>query len=128
MKRAIIIVDHGSRQPEANRALEHVAELARAQTGGHVYPAHMELAEPSIGQAFDSAVTDGATLIVVVPYFISPGRHSREDIPRMCAAAAARHPGVQWHCSAPVGLDRMMADLVVRRIAECESNGYACEH
>jgi len=128
IKRAIIIVDHGSRQPDANEALEQVARLVGARTGGDVFPAHMELAEPSLGQAFDSAIAAGATFIVVVPYFISPGRHSREDIPRICAAAASRHPGVRWHCSAPVGLDRMMADLVVRRISECESNGYSCEH
>ncbi len=127
MRRAIIVVDHGSRQPEANRALEKVAQLVRARTAEPVYAAHMELAEPSIGQAFDSAVAEGADLVIVVPYFASAGRHSREDIPRLCAEAAARHPGVGWHCSAPVGLDSMMADLVVRCVKKCEDNGYSCE-
>jgi sirohydrochlorin ferrochelatase len=128
MKRAVIIVDHGSRQPDANRTLEDVARLVQAQTANRVYVAHMELAEPSLGQAFDAAVSDGAGFIIVVPYFLSPGRHSQEDIPRMCEEAAARHPNVRWHCAAPIGLDKMMADLVVRCISKCESSGYSCEH
>ncbi len=127
MRRALIIVDHGSRLPEANDVLEEMAELLRGMTRAAVYTAHMDLAEPTIGQAFDAALAEGADHVFVFPYFLSPGRHSRRDIPRMCADAAARHPGVQWHCSGPIGLDRMMGELIVRRMEQCEANAYLCE-
>ncbi len=128
MVRAIIIVDHGSRAARANEMLDALADVLRARTTDRVYAAHMELAEPTLGQAFDHAVADGADFIFVFPYFLSPGRHSREDIPRLCAEAAARHPRARWHCSGPVGLDHMMADLILHRVAHCEQSNYQCDN
>src|SRR5687768_7594592 len=113
MKRAIIIVDHGSIRSAANEMLEDLAAMLRAETSDRVYTAHMELAAPTLEQAFDAAAAGGADFIFVFPYFLAPGRHSREDIPRMCAEAAARHPNLQWHCSGPIGLDRIMVDLIL---------------
>ncbi len=125
--RALIIIDHGSRRDEANRMLESMAEILRSMTDDRVYAAHMELASPSMAEAFDQAVRDGAEEVFVFPYFLSPGRHSHEDIPRMCAEAAADHPDVHWHCSGPIGLDRMMAELVLQRVKKCEVNEYSCD-
>ena len=65
--------------------------------------------------------------IFIFPYFLSPGRHSREDIPRMCADAGQKHPKVHWHCSGPIGLDRMMAELILRRVQRCEENQFQCD-
>lgn len=126
MSRAIIIVDHGSTRPAANRMLEDVAALVRQRTADPVYAAHMELAAPTIDEAFDAAVTAGADFVFVFPYFLSPGRHSREDIPRMCVQAVARHPGLRWHCCGPIGLDPLMADLIVHRVGECEEHEMKC--
>lgn len=127
MTRAILIVDHGSTRPAANHMLDEVAALVRSRSSDAVYTAHMELAEPSIATAFESAVAAGADFIFVFPYFLSPGRHSREDIPRLCAQAAARHPGLQWHCCGPIGLDPLMADLIMHRLSQCAANGLNCE-
>jgi sirohydrochlorin ferrochelatase len=127
MSRAIIIVDHGSRRDAANRMLEDVANVLRGMTTDRIYAAHMELAEPSIAQAFDAAVAEGAEFVFIFPYFLSPGRHSREDIPRLCAEAGARHAGIRWHCSGPIGLDRMMAELILRRVEHCEGHGGTCD-
>ncbi len=127
MKQALIIVDHGSRLAEANRALERLAGHVHRLSGQPVYVAHMELAEPSIAQAFDAAVADGAEFIFVFPCFVAPGRHSRRDIPAQCAAAAARHPGPGWHCSGPIGADEMLARLIVERLNRCAARGYRCE-
>jgi sirohydrochlorin ferrochelatase len=126
MARAIIIVDHGSRREAANAMLEKVVGLLRGRTSDRVYAAHMELAPPTIRQAFDRAISDGATEVFVFPYFLSPGRHSREDIPCMFAEAAAGHPGIRWHCSGPIGLDPMLADLILARVGQCEANDYRC--
>jgi len=54
-----------------------------------VFPAHMEIAPPSIADAVASAVAVGATRVVIAPYFLSDGRHMSEDIPALAAAAAA---------------------------------------
>ena len=127
MKRALIIIDHGSQRDAANRMLEQVAELVRRRTQDLVYFAHMELAAPSLADAFDSAAAGGAEFVFVFPYFLAPGRHSREDIPRMCAEAAEKHPGMQWHCSGPIGLDPLLAELIVQRFSLCEGSHWTCE-
>jgi sirohydrochlorin ferrochelatase len=124
----IIVVDHGSRKEEANDQLRDVTELFRRVAGAAIVePAHMELAHPTIGEAFERCVAQGATLVLVHPYFLAPGRHSTEDIPRMTAEAAGRHPGVRFHVTQPLGLDEAIAGLMLRRIEHCLKHDLACD-
>jgi sirohydrochlorin ferrochelatase len=125
----IIVVDHGSKKSAANEQLLEVTELfQRVARAAIVQPAHMELAEPTIGQAFDRCVAQGATLVVVHPYFLAPGRHSTTDIPRLTAEAAARHPGVCFHVTQPLGLDEAIAALMLRRIEHCLQHELTCDY
>ena len=83
----IILVDHGSRRAESNdMLLDVVRNFAESSGLSIVEPAHMELAEPSIATAFARCVKRGATTVLVFPYFLLPGRHWNEDIPRLAAA------------------------------------------
>ena len=114
---AFIVVDHGSRFAEANDLLLDVVRMVKELSGvGHVYPAHMELAEPSIRQAFAQAVKDGATAVVVHPYFLAPGRHSTTDIPRMVEEAAKAFPGVEHCVTAPLGVHPKIGEVVLERM------------
>ena len=118
MRRAIILVDHGSKRPEANDIVRQVASLVqRALPDAHVCHAHMELASPSIAEAFDACVSQGAEEVVVHPYFLAPGNHSAGDIPRLALAAATRHPGVRARISAPLGVHEKIGEVIVERIA-----------
>lgn len=116
----IVVVDHGSRRAASNELLLDVVQLFR-QTTGHeiVEAAHMELAEPSIADAFAKCVDQGATLVVVHPYFLSPGRHWSEDIPRLAAEAANNHPGIRHLVTAPLGLHTKMAEIMAERVEVC---------
>ena len=115
-KCALILVDHGSRFPEANETLAAVAELVRGLAGStDIRYAHMELAEPTIQQAFEACVAAGATQVVVHPYFLAPGRHSTQDIPRMVADAARRFPNVQYCVTEPLGLHPKIGEVVLER-------------
>ncbi len=116
----IIIVDHGSRRDQSNAMLESVVARYRT-TSRHqiVEPAHMELAEPTIAQAFDRCVKQGATRIVVMPFFLLPGKHWDQDIPRLAQHAADAHPGISFLVTAPIGLDPMMLQVIEARIDRC---------
>lgn len=115
----VILVDHGSRFAPANELLHDMAALFEQVSGAAIVePAHMELATPTIDDAFARCVSRGARLIVVHPYFLSPGRHGTDDIPRMTAAAAARFPGVDYRVTAPLGYDRRIAEVSLRRVRE----------
>lgn len=116
---AILLVDHGSRRADANAQLEALAERLRArQPGRIVRVAHLEIAEPTIAQGIAACVEAGARQIVVHPYMLSPGRHSREDIPAAAAAAAREHPGVDVRVSEPLGLHDKLLDVVLERVDE----------
>ncbi len=124
----LILVDHGSKRHAANQMLLDVVALFRQVSGaGIVEPAHMELAAPSIAQAFDACVAKGATTVVVHPYFLAPGKHSTTDIPRMTAEAAAKHPAIRYHVTQPLGLDEKIAQLILERITHCVKSGLNCE-
>lgn len=116
----IILVDHGSRRNESNAMLlDVVREFVQATGLPIVEPAHMELAEPSIATAFGRCVAQGAKTVVVFPYFLSPGRHWHDDIPRLAADAAQTHPGIRYLVTAPFGLHPLMNDVIRDRIADC---------
>ena len=86
----ILIVDHGSRRAESNRRHEEfVLEWQTRYRFPIVEPAHMELAEPSIRSGFEACVVDGATTLVIVPFFLWPGNHWDRDIPALAAEASA---------------------------------------
>jgi len=116
----VIVVDHGSRRAESNHMLETFVERF-ASDGAYaiVEAAHMELAEPSIATAFDRCVARGARRIVVIPYFLLPGKHWHQDIPDLTEAAARRHPEIPFMVGAPIGLHPMMIDVVRARLEHC---------
>lgn len=119
-KIGVILVDHGSRREESNALLLKVADAYRQHTDWQIVePAHMELAEPSIATAFAKCVERGAELVIVFPYFLSPGRHWHSDIPALAAEAAEAHAGVRFLVTAPLGLHDLMLQVIDQRIAHC---------
>ena len=119
MKTGLIVIDHGSVREAANRMLEEVAEITKSRgVYDIVEPAHMDLARPTLEEAFARCVAQGAERVVVHPYFLSPGRHSQKDIPRMTAEAAARYPGLAAVVSEPLGIDGRLIDVVLDRARE----------
>lgn len=123
---AIILIDHGSKVAAANELLERVAERLREKGEAElVEVAHMELAEPTLEQAFQRCKERGAARVIVVPYFLAEGRHAGQDIPRMAAEAAAAHPELEWTVAEPLGLDDRMVSLVARRAAEAAGRKWA---
>lgn len=117
--KAILLIDHGSRRNEANDMVHCMANLVQTLAGPDVIvrPAHMEIAEPTIGQGFASCVEAGATEVAAFPYMLSPGRHSIEHIPEMVAAAAAPFPGVSFHVTSAFGVHEKLAELILSRAA-----------
>ncbi len=128
----IVIVDHGSRRAESNAMLLSVVQQYQTHSPcAIIEPAHMELASPTLAQAFTRCVERGAQRVIVHPYFLLPGRHWESDIPRLAAQAAARHPRIQYLVTAPVGLHPLMAQVIQTRVQQCldhaSGSGPPCE-
>lgn len=109
----IILVDHGSRLPESNEAFLHlVQKFAERSAGKIVEPAHMEIASPTIEEAFDKAVARGADEIVVHPFFLLPGYHLNRSIPDLCRKAARKHPKISWRITKALGESELILKVV----------------
>ena len=124
MKRGLLLVDHGSRREQANAVLVQVAEIIRRQSDfAVVHYAHMEIAEPTIAQGFDACVADGVREVIVHPYFLAPGDHYNDTVPRLVAEAAARHPDVRWTITAPLGIHAKLCEVVLERVEAAVDGG-----
>lgn len=116
---AVLVVGHGSRRQEAN---EDVREAARriGERGGFdlVEAAFLEIEHPSIHEGFTRLVERGARDITVHPYFLSPGRHTRGDIPVEVRAVAERHEGINYRITEPLSAHPLVIEASVERINE----------
>jgi len=125
-KRAILIVDHGTRDETARmRLAELAAAVGESRPEWLVAHAHMELAQPDFDSGIDALVTRGATEIYVHLHFLSAGYHVRESIPELVEKASQRHTAIPIITGEPLGHDTRIADLVVERMDRQTLSGRA---
>lgn len=115
---ALLLVDHGSRRPEAHHHLEWTAEQVRLRRPGlRVHVAHLELVPPSIAEALARCAAEGERRVDVLPLFLIPGRHSTHDLPEQVARAAEQHPGLVVRVLEPLGSRPEIAELILAVLA-----------
>lgn len=116
---AVLLVAHGSRITESNSEIADLAaRLAAQATPDRAKVAHafLELAQPSIPDAIDELAGAGVDRLLLVPYFLTAGRHVGDDIPAIVEAARRRHPGldirVTQHFGGQPGVPELLLNLV----------------
>ena len=119
MLAAVLLIAHGSRRAEANADLVEIAAQLRDR-GQHkiVVPSYLELAEPSIPDGARQCVAAGATLVLMLPYFLSAGAHATTDMQRFRDELAVEYPSVRFVLCSPLGLHPLMLDIVQARLDE----------
>ena len=80
----------------------------------------LELAEPSIPDAIDICVQQGATEVVIVPYFLSAGRHVVQDIPGEIDKAKKTHETIKMTLLSHIGGSPQMKDLICNSVMKME--------
>jgi sirohydrochlorin ferrochelatase len=119
MRTALVLIAHGSRQDEANADLHYMVEQLRCQGNDALVEASfLELAEPSIEQASDRCVAQGAERVVLLPYFLSAGVHVRRDLVAVRQRLADRYPEVEFRLAEPLGRHPLLLDIVAQRARE----------
>jgi sirohydrochlorin ferrochelatase len=121
VKRAILLIDHGSRLPEANAQLDELAEAIRRRVPDRIVAvAHLDVVQPDIAEGIAICAAKGAEEIVVHPYFLSLGQHATQDIPAQVARAAEHHPEIQIRISEPLGGHAALLDVVLDRVGDAD--------
>ena len=122
MTRALLLIAHGSRRAEANADLEFVAAALR-ERGRYpvVRVSYLELAEPNIESGGALCVEAGATDVILLPYFLSPGIHVAEDLTEARDKLSTRFPRVRFVLAEPLGRHPLLIDVVEQRAREVEA-------
>jgi uroporphyrin-III C-methyltransferase len=119
MESGVLVVGHGSRREEANRDVREAAFQIGARGGFPlVQAAFLEIEHPDISAGFRLLVQEGARSITVHPYFLSPGRHTRGDLPREVHAVATRFPEVSYRITEPLAAHPLVISASIERIVE----------
>lgn len=123
MKKAILLVGHGSRRDEANAALFTLQEMiAKKQPQILVASAFLQFAEPTLTQAMSQLSDQSVEDVTVVPVFLYEGIHIKEDLPEMLSAEADRYPGIRIVLAPILGIDERMAEIVMDRVQAAPRN------
>ena len=113
---ALLLVAHGSRRQQSNDEVATLAaQLSRACNDDYpiVHFGFLELATPSIPEGIEKCISDGASRITLLPYFLNSGRHVVEDVPEIVAASREQHAGVDIRIAPHLGASALMVDLLI---------------
>ena len=113
-KKALLIIDHGSKKEEANLMLFDVVQAMQKKRPDLIIEgAHMELAKPNIEDGINQCIQKGARHIVAQPFMLSPGRHTTEDIPNIVHKIAEKHPNIHIKTAKHFGLHKKIIDILL---------------
>jgi sirohydrochlorin cobaltochelatase len=118
----ILLAGHGTCH---EAGLAEVRTLAK-QVAGALAPwpvetGFIELAEPTIGGAFDRLVKRRVQEVRVVPLLLFAAGHAKADLPSAIREAADVHKNIEVTVAPPFGLDERIGSLSQRRFNEALS-------
>jgi sirohydrochlorin cobaltochelatase len=116
LKEGIVLFAHGSRDPEWSRPFESIASQLSQKFVVRV--AYLDFTKPTLDEAVDALAAAGARSIRVVPLFLGSGGHVKEDLPKLMAVAAARHPGLKLALEKPIGEQPAVVAAIAEAIAK----------
>lgn len=117
--KAILLVSHGSKEPEARVEIEILANRLRKRSDTFIVePAFLEIESPDIPTGIKACVQKGAQEIVILLNFLNSGRHAGRDIPQIIAQARHVYPNVRFRVTRPIAQDEHLVDIFLRLIDE----------
>jgi sirohydrochlorin cobaltochelatase len=129
---AIVLVAHGSPDPDWRRPIVALAERLREREPARaVVVAYLGFLEPSFPQAVARLCAQGHRALLVLSAFLSPGgKHIKEDVPRLVDEQRAAHPEVRIELRAgALGAEpevvEALAEAAVRAVREASASADA---
>jgi sirohydrochlorin cobaltochelatase len=121
---SVLLVGHGTRDEAGLAEVRSLsARVAEALAPWPVETGFIELAEPTIGGAFDLLIERGVQEVRVVPLLLFAAGHAKADLPQAVREAANVHANVEITIAAPFGLEEQIHRLSQRRFEEALSCG-----
>src|SRR6185436_10228625 len=100
MQTAVLIVGHGTREPEGTYAFLELVSSVQRQIRPYVQPAFLEIAPPS--------VPEGAGQLLVIPAFLFGGRDSKKKLPQALEDFQKKNPHLAVSFMPSIGTDGLI--------------------
>ncbi len=116
---ALLLIAHGSRRHESNQEVFELVDALKQKLNSRfdiLQACFLELCEPSIGDAIDKLVANGALDITVMPYFLNQGRHVTEDVPHEIMVKQSQYPNLTIKTLPYIGMVEEITDFLVKVI------------
>ncbi len=121
-KPAILVIGHGSRDVDALREFEQVAEhLKQRLSDRKIETGYLEFAKPVIANGIDKLVKEGVTEIIGLPGMLMAAGHAKNDIPSELNTLMSEYDGLKITYATELGVQPKMIQAAAARIEEAES-------
>jgi len=111
-----ILLSHGSKVKASNDATRDVLEKLRSSIQ-NIELAFLELAEPSFEESIKKLKQTGVSAVTVLPLFLAPGKHVREDVPLLASECSKKYDikiDVLEHIGANDAYVKMIEDILLK--------------
>jgi sirohydrochlorin ferrochelatase len=117
LKKALLIVDRGSREPDVRQELKETCLMVKQRTSyDYVDYSFLEVLPPFIAEGIDRCITAGAGYVTVMPYFLYPGMKLKESVKQ--SAKIGKDKNLKLVVTKPLSYHPMMVDLIFDRVKE----------
>jgi sirohydrochlorin ferrochelatase len=121
----LILFSHGSILCGASETLRAHAERLRARGRFVVVEVgYLNYSEPTFAEAVSRCAKAGVSRIIIVPYFLVPGKFVTMDLPRVIAQAQRTWPKITFRVADPLGYDEGLADAILEMAASAATREF----
>lgn len=121
LRKALLIVDRGSREPDVREELQEICSLAKSRAGyDYADYCFLEVIPPFIAEGINKCAASGAGFITVMPYFLYPGMKLKDTVKQ--SAKIGRDRSLKMAITRPLSYHPIMNQLIADRISELKKN------
>ena len=115
MRKALLIIDRGSKELEVQEELVKISDRAK-EKGGYIYSnfCFLEVIPPYIDEGIRNCLNENVDLITVMPYFLYPGMKLKDAVKR--TAAISKEKGVKLVITKPLCYSEILTFVIMDRL------------
>lgn len=118
MTETILLVGHGSRDPNGNKEIEQFADIWKAlHPDWRIEVCYIEFADVLLDEGFDNA-TKNASKVLIIPLILNAAGHVKMEIPEHLEKARLRHPDVEFIYGKHLGVSSTVLTIIIRRLTQ----------
>ncbi|MCK4843120.1 MAG: sirohydrochlorin chelatase [Methylococcales bacterium] len=116
VKETILLVGHGSREPNGNKEIEQFADNWKARhPDWRIEVCYIEFAEVLLDEGFDKAAKN-TNKVLVIPLILNAAGHVKMEIPEHLEKARQRHPDVEFIYGKHLGVSSKLLTAINRQL------------